>query len=241
MTLLAAAIAFAAVFLAVVGADLAARDRRVAAARTRLGVKQGSDPFSTPARVARLPGGARRDEARLVAQLPDAVRTIARAIRAGQSVDAALYEAGRAAPDPAGREFLRVRDELALGVPFEDAVRSLADRHRGVLELRFLAAAFALQRRTGGSLGDLLEPLASTLAERVSLRREVRALTAEGRATAWVIGALPLAFLAITGVVRPEYASLLFTHPTGRLLLGTAIALEIAGFAAMRRMARVEA
>jgi tight adherence protein B len=239
VTLLAAAIAFAAVFLAVVGADLAVRDRRAAAARTQLGVKKGSDPFFTPS--VRLWGGARRDEARLVAQLPDAVRTIARAIRAGQSVDAALYEAGRAAPDPAGREFLRVRDELALGVPFEDAVRSLADRHRGVLELRFLAAAFALQRRTGGSLGDLLEPLASTLAERVALRREVRALTAEGRATAWVIGALPLAFLAITGAVRPEYASLLFTHPTGRLLLGIAIALEIAGFAAMRRMARVEA
>jgi tight adherence protein B len=238
VTLLAAAIAFAAVFLAVVGADLAARDRRASAARAQLklkkGFKKGSDPFLKW-------GGSRREEARLVAQLPDAVRTIARAIRAGQSVDAALYEAGRAAPDPAGREFLRVRDELALGVPFEDAVRSLADRHRGVLELRFLAAAFALQRRTGGGLGDLLEPLASTLAERVSLRREVRALTAEGRATAWVIGALPLAFLAITGVVRPEYASLLFTHPTGRLLLGTAIALEIAGFAAMRRMARVEA
>jgi tight adherence protein B len=243
MTFVASLVAFAAVFLAVLGLDLAARDRRARAARARLGLKRGlkkgSDPFLSP-RLSFELLRRRSAERRLVAQLPDAVRSIARGMRAGQSVDASLHEAGRSLPDPAGREFLRVREEIALGVPFEDAVRSLADRHRAVPELRFLAGALALQRRTGGSLGDLLDPLAATLAERAALRREVRALTAEGRATAWVIGALPVAFLAITGFVRPEYASLLFEHPTGRVLLIGAAALELAGFAAMRRIARVE-
>jgi tight adherence protein B len=240
VTAIASLVAFAAVFLAVLGLDLVARDRRAREAMARL--ERRSDPNLNRPSTGRFAGLRRgRDERRLVAQLPDAVRSIARGLRAGQSVDAALQEAGRSLPDPAGREFLRVREELALGVPFEEAVRHLAERHAGVTELRFLSAALGLQRRTGGSLGELLEPLAQTLADRAALRREVRALTAEGRATAWVIGALPVAFLAVTGFVRPEYASLLFEDPTGRLLLAAAVALEIAGFAAMRRMVRVEA
>src|SRR5262249_46234104 len=125
MTLVASAVAFAAVFLVVVGLELAARDRRARTALALFGGNQGSVLF------VNLPGAwsraalafvlARRDEQRLAAQLPDVVRTIARALRAGQSVDAALHEIGRALPDPAGRAFFRIREQLALGVPFEDA------------------------------------------------------------------------------------------------------------------------
>ncbi len=180
----------------------------------------------------------RREEA-LQAQLPEAIDVVARAIRSGQPMDAALREAGERMPDPVGRALRRVEEEFRLGAPFERAVRGLAERYPGVAEVRFLVAALVLQRETGGNLAHILERLAATLRERVVFRRDVRAVTAEGRATAIVLALLPLVFMVGIALLRPAYVAPLFEAPTGRALLLAALVLEGVGFMAMRALSRV--
>jgi len=182
----------------------------------------------------------KKREETLVKQLPDAIDMITRAIKAGQSTDGALQEVGRGFPPPIGSEISTVYDEVAMGLPFETAIRNLENRYPGIPDIKIFCTTFIVQRETGGNLTEILEGLSSIIRDRFRFKMHVKALTAEGRTTSLLLGLIPFGFAAITWFLNPRYISILFVHPTGRKLLLCAIFLEALGFYVMRKMVRID-
>ena len=178
-------------------------------------------------------------ETALVRQLPDAIDMIVRALRAGQSLDAALAEVGRSMPAPVGAEIRTIYDEMAMGLPFETAVRNFEGRFDRVADVKILCSSLIVQRETGGNLTRILAGLSRTIRERFKLRMQVRALTAEGRLSTVVLALIPAGFAALTWLLNPDYISLLLVHPLGQKLLLSAAVLDLLGFYVMRRMVRL--
>jgi tight adherence protein B len=179
-------------------------------------------------------------EQMLVRQLPDTLEMIVRALRAGQSVDGALKEIAATSAPPVGSEFSTLYEEMAMGLSFEQALRSLEKRFCAVTDIKIMCTAFIVQRETGGNLTQILAGLADTIRRRFQLKRQVRTLTAEGRTSALILGVLPLFFAVVTWVFNPDYIGLLITHPMGRKLVIIAAALVVCGFTVMRLMTRID-
>jgi tight adherence protein B len=181
-----------------------------------------------------------RRDAALVRQMPDALDMIVRALRVGQSVDNALRDVGRNCPPPLGAEIQGIYEEMALGIPFSAALRNFEARFARLADVKLMTTAFIIQRETGGNLTRVLSNLSDLIRQRDSLKRQIKALTAEGRSSAVILGLLPLAVGTFFWIIRPGYIQTLFSHPTGRKMLLAAILLEIGGFVVMRLMTRIE-
>ena len=176
----------------------------------------------------------------VIKQLPDVVELMVRSLRSGQSLDKALQEVDSHFSEPLGREVGKMREENAMGVPFESAMRNFEGRLPRLADIKIFCTSLIIQRKTGGNLTEILEGLSNTIRERVKLEREVKALTAEGRVSMIVLASLPFAFGAVNYLLNPEYIKLLFVHPAGRQLLVLAMVFEAAGFAVMRLLTRIE-
>lgn len=181
----------------------------------------------------------KREEA-LVEQLPDALDTIVRSLKVGQSVDGALQEVARSFPPPMGTEIKTIYDEMAVGLSFDKAFRNFEERFPRLPDIKILVTAFIIQRETGGNLTTILEGVSRTVRERFQLKRQIRVLTAEGRTSALILGFLPAGFLAAAWIFNPKYIGLLFHNSLGKKLLLLAVLLEMAGFAVMRVMSRIK-
>ena len=181
-----------------------------------------------------------RDEA-LVRQMPEALDMIVRALRVGQSVDNALKEVGRAIPAPLGAEIQTIYEEMSLGIPFTAALQNFEARFARLADVKLMTTAFIIQRETGGNLTRVLANLSDLIRERDTLKRQVRAMTAEGRSSAFILGVLPLAVGAFFWIIRPAYIQTLFSHPAGRKMLLAAVLLEVTGFVVMKLMTRIDA
>jgi tight adherence protein B len=127
-----------------------------------------------------------------------------------------------------------------MGGTMESALAGF-ERRVALPEVRMLVAGLNLARTTGASLAPLLERIAETLRERERMRGQLRALTAQGRLSGWVVGLTPVALLMVMGAVDPGFVRPLFTTPAGLLLLGVAVVLEALGALAIRAVVRVEA
>lgn len=181
----------------------------------------------------------RREQA-VLDQLPEAIDMIVRALKAGQSVDNALRNVGNNFPPPLGQEIKLVYEEIAVGIPFDNALRNLEQRFDRLADIKMFCTAFIIQREAGGNLSDILENLSNTLRQRIELKMQVKALTAEGKASAVVIASIPLCFALITGLVSPGYITLLLTTSIGKKFLLTAAVLDGLGLYIMRKLTRVE-
>ncbi len=181
----------------------------------------------------------RREQA-VLDQLPDAIDMIVRALRAGQSVDSAFRNVANSFPPPLGKDIGRVYEEIAIGIPFDRAMRNLEQRFSRLADITMFCTAFIIQREAGGNLADILENLSNTLRQRIELKMQVRALTAEGKISAIVIATIPLCFALITGLVNPSYIRLLWTTPLGKKFLLAAAVLDALGLYIMRRLTKVE-
>jgi tight adherence protein B len=184
---------------------------------------------------ARLRGAQRRFQRQFVAGFPDALDVLVRAVRAGLPVLDAMESAADTVADPVASEFRRVLDELRIGLDLDDLLERAANRIR-VNDFRFFAATLVLQRRTGGSLGETLSNLAGLIRRRKEVRLKARSLSAESRASAAVIGTLPLVMGGVMYLINPRMGSLLVTDPRGQMILGIAIFLHLSGFALMFAM-----
>ncbi|NLI82311.1 MAG: hypothetical protein GX443_11610 [Deltaproteobacteria bacterium] len=193
--------------------------------------------FSTPTAVLMVMRSC-RDEA-MVAQLPDAIDTIVRSLRAGHSVDAATLEVARNFPPPIGTEFRNLHEEMAMGLPFETVLKNFQRRFPRLADVRILCVTFIIQRETGGNLTEILAGLAATIRERFRLKRQVKAATAEGRATAVILGIMPAGFALLVWFLKPDYVNMFLHHPTGRKLLMVVIVMELTGFLLMRALSKV--
>ncbi|MDG4874244.1 type II secretion system F family protein [Mesorhizobium sp. WSM4935] len=141
---------------------------------------------------------------RFAAQLPDALDMIVRSLRAGHPTTVAIGLVAREMPDPLGTEFGIVSDEITFGLSLEQAVRKLSERV-GFEGLHLLSVSLSIQAKTGGNLTEILSNLASVLRERRKLRMKIRALSAEGRISAWIISLFPVFMFAIMMLVSPSF------------------------------------
>jgi tight adherence protein B len=146
---------------------------------------------------------ARRQKA-FGAQFPDALDMIVRSLRAGHPVPIAITMVAREMRDPIGTEFGIVVDEITYGADLESALRSLYFRI-GQDDLPLFVTAVAIQGSTGGNLGEILENLSGVIRQRFKMRRKIRALAAEGRASAIILSSLPIAMFLIIQVVAPDF------------------------------------
>lgn len=174
-----------------------------------------------------------------LAQLPDTLQLIAGSLSAGYSVPQAIDAVVQQGNQPITGEFNRALVEARLGVPIEEALDGVAERMQSK-DFAWVVMAIQIQREIGGNLAELLTTVAATLRERERLRRQVSALSAEGRLSAWILGLLPPVFVVYLVLVRPEYLRPLVTEPAGWLLVGLGISLLAVGTVWMRKAVRVE-
>ena len=173
----------------------------------------------------------------LLDQFPDALSLIVRAVRVGIPVTEALRAVAREAPEPTQGEFNRVSDQIVIGTAPEQALRDMAARN-GLPEYGFFAAALTLQAQTGGGLTETLELLAEVIRKRVALKARGYALSSEARTSSMVLGILPIATGGLIAVVNPDYISVLFTDPTGNIVLGVAVLFLATGVFVMQTIIR---
>ncbi|TRC82168.1 type II secretion system F family protein [Mesorhizobium sp. WSM4310] len=145
-------------------------------------------------------------------QLPDALDMIVRSLRAGHPATVAIGLVSREMPDPLGTEFGIVADEITFGLSMEQAVRKLSERV-GFEGLQLLSVSLSIQSKTGGNLTEILANLSSVLRERQKLRMKIRALSAEGRASAWIISLFPVFMFLILQLVAPSYYGKIWGSP----------------------------
>jgi tight adherence protein B len=163
-----------------------------------------------------------RRQKKFGAQFPDAIDIIVRSLRAGHPVPTAITMVARELADPIGTEFGIVADEITYGADLETAMRNLYFRI-GQDDLPLFVTAVAIQSSTGGNLGEILENLSKVIRERFKMRRKIRSLAAEGRASALILSSLPIGMFMIINLVSPNFYSSVWNEDI------TKVALMIAG------------
>ena len=144
-------------------------------------------------------------------------------------------------PLPIAREFGRVYEENNLGRDFRESMTEMAMRNPHNFDLRIVVSATLLQRETGGNLIEIFTNIAATIRSRFIFKGKVRALTAEARMSAFILGALPFVVAGALMFLRPDYLTPLFTEALGRTMLMAAALMFCTGVVLMRSLAQVEA
>lgn len=175
----------------------------------------------------------------LNSQLADSLMVITNSLRAGYSFLQAMEMVGKEMPPPIAAEFGRAFREMQLGTATEAALSNLS-RRVGSEDLDLVITALLIQRQIGGNLAEILDNIAETIRERVRIKGEIRTLTAQGRISGLIVGALPLVLLALLFLINPGYVSLLFKEPIGLVLFGGAAFGEILGVIIIRRIVEIE-
>lgn len=170
---------------------------------------------------------------------PDAIDLMVRGLRSGLPVSETIAAAGREVAEPVGGEFRRVAHALKLGTPLEEALWETAHRLDHA-EFKFFVVSLSVQRETGGNLAESLSNLSDILRRRRQMRLKIKAMSSEARASAMILGALPVIMFAIIYMLNPDYESLLFTDPRGKAMLALGVGLMVVGAGVMRKMVRFE-
>ncbi|MFC5430259.1 type II secretion system F family protein [Paraburkholderia denitrificans] len=175
---------------------------------------------------------------RLEEQLPEAADMMSRSLRAGHSFATALGIVGDEMPEPIGSEFRAAFDEINFGVPLNQALGALANRVP-ISDLRYFVIAVLIQRESGGNLAEILGNISQLIRSRLALLGKVKALSAEGRLSAWILGLLPFALGLVISVVNPGFMKVLWTDPAGLKMVGGAVVLMLFGLVWMRKVIRI--
>src|SRR5262249_1379767 len=168
-------------------------------------------------------------------QLPNALDVIVRSLRAGHPLPTAIAMVGREMRDPIGSEFGMLSDELTYGLQLDEAMLHLFERV-GAEDLRLVGTTLSVQRSTGGNLAEILQNLAAVIRQRFQMRAKIRALSAEGRLTAYVMTAFPFVVYVILNLIQPTYYDALWNSPIRDTVIGVCLSLIIVGDIIMFRM-----
>ncbi len=172
-------------------------------------------------------------------QLPDALELVARALRAGHSLAAGMHVVAEEMPAPVADEFLRVYEEQNLGIPIEDALKSMCERVPN-LDLRFFVTSVLIQRTTGGDLAEILDKIGYVIRERFRILGQVKALTAEGRLSGVILIALPFGLFLIMLHIKPDYVEKLWTHELGIKMSVFALFMQLLGAVVIRKIVNIK-
>ncbi len=174
------------------------------------------------------------------AQLPDTLQLLAGTLRAGYSLPQGIDAVSNEIADPMGEELRRAVTEAQLGRELEDALASVAERLHSD-DFSWTVMAIGIQREVGGNLNELLMTVAETMVQRERLKREVAALTAEGRVSALILSLLPPGLGTVLYVMNPDYVGVLFSRTLGLIMLGLAVVSGVIGLLWMKKVITIDA
>lgn len=171
--------------------------------------------------------------------LPDAIDLMSRGLRAGHALPAVLQMVGEEIAEPLGSEFRNLHEEQLLGLPLREAMMNMVRRVPRD-DMRFLATAVLLQKETGGNLAVILDKTATVARERERLRGQVRIYTAQGRATAWILCAMPFLMFCILSVISWKTERYLLADHIGKVALYVGMFFMVCGILTIRRIVNVK-
>jgi tight adherence protein B len=177
----------------------------------------------------------KRREKNFLRALPDAVDVIVRGIKAGLPLFDSIKVVAADAPEPLKSEFLAIIETQAIGMPLGDACARLFDR-MPVPEANFFGIVIAIQQKSGGNLSEALGNLSKVLRDRKKMAEKIQAMSMEAKASAGIIGSLPPIVMLLVYLSTPDYISLLWTHPTGQLMLCGCVVWMSIGVFVMKKM-----
>jgi tight adherence protein B len=172
-------------------------------------------------------------------QFPDALDSLARAMRAGYAFGGAFENVAAQTPNPLGKELKQTYAEGALGVPWDQALGAMMTRVP-LQEVCVFVAAVRMQSKSGGNLSEVLEKLAENMRESAALHGEVRALSAQGRFAGYILTALPVGIATLLFLVNPSLIMVLVTDPTGKMLLTGSILGVVAAHFVIRKLVDIK-
>src|SRR5437660_6055143 len=177
----------------------------------------------------------KRREQSFLKSLPDAVDVIVRGIKAGLPLFDSIKVVAADSPEPLKGEFLAIIETQAIGMPLGEACARLFDR-MPVPEANFFGIVIAIQQKSGGNLSEALGNLSKVLRDRKKMAEKIQAMSMEAKASAGIIGSLPPIVMLLVYLSTPDYIALLWTHPTGQLMLVGCVIWMSLGIFVMKRM-----
>ncbi|MCP3396583.1 MULTISPECIES: type II secretion system F family protein [unclassified Bradyrhizobium] len=177
----------------------------------------------------------KRRESKFLAALPDAVDVIVRGIKAGLPLFESIKVVAADAPEPLRSEFLAIIETQAIGMPLGEACSRLYER-MPLPEANFFGIVISIQQKSGGNLSEALGNLSKVLRDRKKMKEKIQAMSMEAKASAGIIGSLPPIVMFLVYLTTPHYISILWTHPTGQLMLVGCIVWMSIGIMVMKKM-----
>lgn len=175
----------------------------------------------------------------MVNQLPESLDFLSRALRAGHSFATGLQMMSEELPQPLAGEFRRAYDQHSVGISLEQALKDMVQRIDST-DFAFFVTATLIQRQTGGDLSEVLKNISGMIRQRIRLQQHVKAKTAEGRFTGYILAAFPFLMFVISYTLNPTYAGVLIQSSTGIGMLITAFAMTLLGLFLIRKLTTVK-
>lgn len=172
-------------------------------------------------------------------QFPDVLDMIVRSVKSGFPLPTALQLVAENMEDPVKAEFTMAVEEVAMGRSITQAVARMAQRI-DEQDIDFFAVILVVQQETGGNLSEVLSNLSDVIRKRKQLRNKVKAITAEGRMTAWIMGLLPVVLFFVINISQPDYMAPFFSSSLGNILLGVAGGLVVMCIVVIRKLADID-
>lgn len=176
-----------------------------------------------------------RRRAKFTTQLGDLLQLLSGGLRAGHSILRAIDAAAMEADAPASEEMRRIITETSLGKDMLESLTDTASRMESD-DFTWIAQAIQINREVGGDLAEVLDQVNGTIRERAEIKGQIKALSAEGKFSAYILMALPIGIVLMLSVVNPGYVGLLFTEPLGWVLIGVSIILMVIGGLWLRKI-----
>jgi tight adherence protein B len=177
----------------------------------------------------------RRREHKFLEELPNAVDVIVRGVKAGLPIGDCIRIIAAETQEPVKTEFRAIAESAAMGIPLGDAAAKLYER-MPLAEANFFSIVVAIQQKAGGSLSEALGNLSRVLRDRKKMKAKIQAMSMEAKASAGIIGSLPIAVMLLVYLTSPNYIELLWSHPTGHMMLFASGVWMSIGIMVMRKM-----
>lgn len=177
----------------------------------------------------------KRRERKFLEAFPDAVDTIVRGVKAGLPLLDSMRVIAAEAPEPLRTEFRTIMETQAIGMPIGEACSKLFERVP-LAESNFFAIVISIQSKSGGNLSEALGNLSRVLRDRKKMKAKIQAMSMEAKSSAAIIACLPIAVMLLVYITSPQYIELLWTHPTGRMMIAGCAVWMMMGVMVMRKM-----
>ena len=172
-------------------------------------------------------------------QLGDTLIMMCNSLRSGFSFQQAMDSVAADMPAPVGVEFARVCNEIRYGATLDEALENMTERVKSP-DLMLVVSAVCIQRTTGGNLSEILTTISDTIRDRLKIKGEIRSITAQGRTSGMIIGALPVMIAVALMLINPDYMNTFFTTSAGQIMLAVSIVMEVIGFLAIRKVVNIK-